>query len=309
MLAAAVFPLAADGDQYINGFFFYIPSQAEADDYFRFRAYLEQADKNGGFDEEVVPVLFERFWNDESMHSLLFENFLLTAENPGLRKQVLDHIKTAGLSDSAAKAVGRKYEAEKTSYKMDGKTQYRYNWNDKYFDENFNLHALEEIYPFEGGMGMLIFDNDWSIMTMNQSDSGEALENQLYFVYGGGTNSMFIALRKFPDIAPGDFKSKVVDADTGNSQKYENWKIAALPAAGVLERAGASQIYLGCGTGPDIIPEIDTATFVIYMYSEEQAAAYKVNYFMNFSVINNGYEMRRRIYNHIMLNLNFVFVP
>ena len=56
------------------------------------------------------------------------------------------------------------------------------------------------------------------------------------------------------------------------------------------------------------MPEIDTATFVNHMYNDFLQAGYAVYYYMNFSRTNNNYDTRERIWNQLLMNLNFVFI-
>ena len=76
----------------------------------------------------------------------------------------------------------------------------------------------------------------------------------------------------------------------------------------LFENSGADKIYIGYGVGPDIFPEIDTATFSVYLYNEKLQKGYSITYFMNFSKINNNYKIRHRIWNQILYQLCFSFI-
>ena len=50
-----------------------------------------------------------------------------------------------------------------------------------------------------------------------------------------------------------------------------------------MNKAGTDKIFIGYDTGSDIFPEINTATFIIYLYNEKNKIGYMISYFMNFS--------------------------
>jgi len=76
-----------------------------------------------------------------------------------------------------------------------------------------------------------------------------------------------------------------------------------------LERAGADNIHIAYGLGPDRnTTAIETGTFNVYLHSIEKEMIYEVSMYMNISPNNIHFTERNRIFNYILFNLLFVFI-
>ena len=290
-----------------DGYFFYIPSDEEINDFFKFYAYLNKIDNDHlTLAEDKLKQLYDRFLNKDSFHSLLFEAYLLQTQNEDLRESLLRIISKNNYDDEFSKALIRKYQSTVKIRECDGKSILQYNYNDEYYDENINLFHINQVKAFNKKLGIMLLQNDWNNLKFKDSERN-VKKDSFVLLFGGGTNSMTITFREKVNM---DFENFYQDeiSKAINFGKFDNWKILELPGEGVFARAGADKIYLGYGTGPDVIPEIDTAAFTIYLYNDEYKTGYSVKYFMNFSKINNNYKIRSRIWNQLLLYLNFAFL-
>jgi len=289
-------------------FFFYIPSQEEVNDYFNFYSYLQKLDNNeAAITDTNLNKLYKRFVNKETMHSLLFESFLLQTKNENIENLIIKLRNVGILVDDFSEILFRKYKSNKNVRETDSRSTIQYNYNDKYFDENINLFTMRQSSTFNKKLGLMLYSNDWVNMSFNDDSKKDDNEDSFYLNFGGGTNSMFIALKEYKNIEFSDLYAKAVE-DEYNKNKYINWKTIELDAEGILAISGADKIFIGYGSGPDIIPEIKNASFKIILYNSIKELAYEVTYFMNFSKINNNYLIRNRIWNQLFMQLNFIFI-
>ena len=121
-------------------------------------------------------------------------------------------------------------------------------------------------------------------------------------ISGGGTNSISISLTKYKTDDYNKFSSDVINSSS-SKKNYDNYKLNELPQEGILSRSGADKIFLGVGYGKDIMPSIESFSSVLYMYSEKNKCGYVITYYMNFSTINNNFEFRNRLYNHLLFQI------
>ncbi len=290
-----------------KSFFFYVPNQDEINDYFSFYSFLNKIETNEVFvNKDKIQELYEKFINKKTLHSLLFESYLRVTNNKNLQKIIIELKKEGILKDEYSDILIRKYNSEKNVKKSSDRETVQYNYNNQYFDENINLFSMHQITTFDKKLGMMLYNNDWVNISFNDPNKKEN-EDSFFLNYGGGTNSMNISLKEYINIDNDELINKVV-GNKFNNNKYENWEIFELNPEGILARSAADKIFIGYGAGSDVIPEIKNASFQIILYNSNLKIAYDVTYFMNFSRINNYYEIRNRIWNELFMHLNFTFL-
>ncbi len=290
-----------------SDYFFYIPGEEEINDYFNMMFYLMAVDSG----EEVMKDgylenFFEYHYGKETLHSLLFESFLMRVSNPDLQSDIIDYFDKTGLEDDLSKAVRMKYAAEVHTITTEDGTNLQYGFEDHFYDENINLFSMNEVGVFEGRLGLMLFDNDWGVITYNSPDADKN-EQSFFCMCGGGTNTVTIHFEEFRGISGDDFIKKAMGV-SHYEEKYPNWSERDVPVTGILKRSGADEIWITYGSGPDMVEEIDSAAFEIHLYSRKLKAGYTVSYFMNISTINMSYPMRGRLWNRLLMQLPFVFI-
>lgn len=292
-----------------NELFFYEPSNDAMNHYFTtFYPYLN-ALEDGSLEltEENLEIMFDSYYQAVHMHSLLFESFLLNTQNKVIQDQILTYLTENKIDDEFAKSLERKYNSEKTVNSMFGKEMIQYNYGDTYFDENINLFNAGESYTFEDkGLGLLLFENDWQQIPMNDPNN-ESNGHGFLLIHGGNSNSLVITLKEFPDTEYEDFFNQEINSEF-NKQKFANWTTEMIIPEGILERAGADFIFIGVGTGPSEIAGIEDAMFTLYLFNLAKNKGYTVTYFMNMAESNNNYPIRHRIWNRLLMQLNLAFI-
>ena len=288
------------------GYFLYIPDEEEVSDYFNLYNFLKNID-NGDQEltDETLYIIFTNYYQQDFMHSLLLDSYLIQAKNKEIQQKVSDYLSENEIDDSFSKAIIRKYNSKRTQNETESGITYRYNYNDEFYDEDINLFNIYEGYPIDDHLGIMVFDNNWNVFQFNKAESDKSKESK-FFVTGGGTNAINMTVSKYSDI---DLETFIEEEGTPIlAANYENWKITEVPLEGVLSRAGATYMAIGAGSGPDTIPEIDNGITQTLIYNEEMRTGYSITYMMNFSKINNYFDVRYRLWNIILMNQVFTFI-
>jgi hypothetical protein len=286
--------------------FLYIPTNEAMSDYINMHSYLSAWEKNEiEVDDLRFGALFTNYIGKDTLQSLLFESFFRNTKNKGIQNRILTYIERNNINTNFSNTLKKLYSAIPVTRRQDGKDIIQYNYNNLEYDENIDLFSFEESQVFNRELGLLLFTNDWSIITFNNENNTD--EDTFILIYGGGTNSMTIRFRKYMNIDENNIGSKL-NLIYFQEKYKENWKIAELPLDGILSRAGADKIIMVHALGPDIIETIETGTFNIYLYNKNKKMLYEVGYFMNFSPININFSERNRIFNYLFFQTLFVFI-
>ena len=286
--------------------FLYIPTNEAMSDYINMHSYLSAWDKNEiEVDDLRFGALFTNYIGKDTLQSLLFESFFRNTKNKGIQNRILTYIERNNINTNFSNTLKKLYSAIPVTRRQDGKDIIQYNYNNLEYDENIDLFSFEESQVFNRELGLLLFTNDWNIITFNNENNTD--EDTFFLIYGGGTNSMTIRFRKYMNIDENNIESKL-NLIYFQEKYKENWKIAELPLDGILSRAGADKIIMVHALGPDIIETIETGTFNIYLYNKNKKILYEVGYFMNFSPINIIFTERNRIFNYLFFQTLFVFI-
>jgi len=291
-----------------NDMFFYVPYEEHAADYINFYNYLKQWEENKVIiNDEKLLKFYKDFAGQKTLHGFIFEAFLRQTKNKNIQKQVLFMIKGYKLDDVFSVILTRLYNSRKKQIEMGDNNQLQYSYNEEYFDENINLFKQNEYLAFKNELGLMLFDNPWTNLSYNSRNKVYSENDSFFLMYGGGTNSMTIHFYKMINIIFEEFKSREIEGKY-NAEKYGNWKVQEIEIKGILKKANADKIFICTGTGPDLFPEIESGTFSILLYNEKLERGYSISYYMNFSKINNNFEMRQRIWNHLLMQLIFSFI-
>jgi hypothetical protein len=293
--------------QETGNLFLYIPSNEIMSDYLNLHSYLRAWDKDEiNIDNERLSLFFINFVGIDTLQSLLFEAFLRYTKNKNIQSQILGYINSNNVNTNFANSLRKLYTSVPIVRQSDGKDRIQYSYANTEFDENINLFLFSERYTFDNEIGFLLFDNDWSNLSLNNPDNKD--EASFFLMYGGGTNSIRISFRKYSNLDEKDIDTKY-NLVFYNDLYRDNWKITTMPLEGILNRAGADKIVVAHGLGPDkFIQTIETATFNVYLYSKQNKILYEVSYFMNFSHVNIHFTERERIFNFLFFQTLFVFL-
>lgn len=289
--------------------FFYVPDMEEMSFFIESKSFLKKWEKgeNSLSDEQFKNMYTKRIEQDY-FSSMLYENFFRTTENESIKKQLKRHIESEKLETNYAKTVLKKLNSQKKVYEQSGKKRIQYSYKNEEFDENINLFDFAEIHPFENEFGMLLFKNDWDIMTYTAEGAEENEKRKhLFLIYGGGTNSLTIRIKEHENVLNEEDLEKIFMNDF-YEKKYPNaWTFMEINKEGILENCGADRYFVGWGRGPDIIPEIDCGTFNAFLYSKTTQKVFSVSFFMNFSQINMNYEIRDQLFDYVRFFTLFCF--
>jgi len=288
----------------------YVPSDGEIQYYMNLYARLQAIDQNK-MDYKQLGNMYTNFENTDSRYystyqRLLFESYLMQTKNDQVRRYIIEYINTNSINDLFSQSIIRLYKSKPEEYMMDKKKYIRYKYNDDYVDENINLFNMNEVGLFNGELGLMLFTNDWTQIKF--ADKNDDTVENITLLFGGGTNSTSIVIKKIPKIDYSTFKEQTID---GNfyKEKYKNYQILELKNEGILARAGADHIFLGIGNDKDIaFSNIDNFSSVMYMYSEKKQIGYEIEYFMNISTKNNNYSIRTNLYNHLIFQCLLSFI-
>ena len=279
----------------------YIPDMDEMSSFINNWSYLKKCDTGENvLDADQIKVLYSTVGRNDLI-SLQMENFLRNVKNKDVQKLVSDYISKNKVDTPFAQSLIKKYNSEEiVQVDNNGHKQIQYSYNDKEYDENITLYDFNEIHPFEDEFGMLLFNNDWGVMKINNPEPGK--EKDLYLIYGGGTNSLSIYLKEYENV---DTKEAFADIINGfiktkkEGEQKDEWAFYQLNKTGVLENCGVDEYIIYTRIGPDIIPEIEVGQFGAFLYSPKYNKVYKIEYYFNFSKINISYNIRQRIYDYV----------
>lgn len=288
--------------------FYYPPQQDEINDYFAFNNYLINCENNDAeLTYEWIEKYYDYFIAKESMHSLMFESFLLQTKNEKIRNLIIKYISNENIETEFTKAILRKYDSKEVIVPFEDKTRIQNNYNDEYYDENINLFNLREINCFDEKLGILVPDNEWVMLTY-ETEETKLNENDLLLMYGGGTNHLSVNISQFTNTEFEEFMKQEITEDY-NKNMYKDWQTQEIQPVNILSRSGADRIYISMGTGEEkLTNEIENGTFKIFLYNTDLKEGYYLSYFINFSTINNNYEIRHRIWNQLLMILNFTYI-
>jgi len=283
-------------------FFLYIPDNFTMSGYMSMHSYLSAWDKNEIIvsDDDLSAIFINNFDKD-TMFSLLLESFLRYTKNEHIQQRVLEYIDNNNIETGFTNSLKKLYAAVPVITTENEREIINYVYNDSEYDENINLFKFSEIELFNGELGLLLFDNDWEIVTVDN------FEENLILNYGGVTNSILIIFKKHSGVNENEINTKL-NIPFYNTRFDGNWRVNELPLAGILERAGADRFIIAHGYGPEIFPEIQTAIFNSYLYNTDKRVLYEVSYYMNFSPLNIHYLERDRIFNLLFFQSLFVFI-
>lgn len=298
--AAAEEPVAEDLQE--QGFL-YIPQDDEMSAIINNWRYLKTCDTGENqLDEDQLRMLFSMLGRDD-LASLQMENFFRDLKNPLLKQDVSQYIKNNNINTPYAQSLIKKYNSVEKKYDQSGHEEIRYSYQDKEFDENITLYDFNEIRPFEDEFGLLLFNNNWVVMTPKKAeDDSPTGEKSVYLMHGGQTNCLSVIIKEMEGIADKEAFASVINEFINQKKEGEQkdeWSFYELNKNGVLERCGVDDYIIYSRVGPDIIPEISAGTFGAYLYSQKYQKIYKYEFFINFSKININYELRQRIFDYV----------
>ena len=280
----------------------YVPELTEMQSFINNWSYLKNCDEGTNeVSDEQIKILFSVVGRNDLI-SLQMEMFLLNVKNKDIQKKVESYIKKNKIKTPFAQALLKKYNSVEKTYEQSGHEEIQYSYKDEEYDENITLYDFNEIHPFEDEFGLLLFNNDWGVITIKNDDDTVADRNHFYLMHGGGTNCLTVAFDETENVATKEEFAKIINSfiQTKNeSAEKDEWEFYNLEKDGVLYNCGVDDYIIYTRIGPDIIPEISSGKFGAYLYSEKYAKVYKIEFFINFSKINISYEIRQRIFDYV----------
>lgn len=284
--------------------FLYIPDMDEMSSFIGNWKYLKRCESGEVVPDEKQIASFFSVVGRNDLISLQMENFLRDVKNKDIQKSVESYIKKNKLNTPFTKALLKKYNSVENKYESSGHEEIQYSYNNEEFDENITLYDFNEIHPFNDEFGLLLFNNNWGALRLKDIETDELSdEDHFYLIYGGGTNSISVAFQEyknveteeaFADIINGFIKSKK------EGEQKDEWNFYQLNKSGALENSGVDEYLIYSRIGSELFaPEISAGDFGAFLYSEKYQKVYKVEFHVNFSVININYEIRQRIFDYV----------
>jgi len=247
----------------------------------------------------------ERYY--DTYQRLLFESYLLYTKNPLIKEFILNYISENNYQDDFSLTLVRLYNGVEEKYESNKKEIIKYKISTGLIDEQINLFNMDEVTVLNGSLGLMLFENDWTVVSIDNKQFSDN-ENNLSLVYGGGTNSIAVYIKEIKNISFNDFKVKEIDG-TFYREKYSNYQVFELSKEGVLSRSGADYIFIGVGNDIDVaFSDIINFSSVLYLYSAQKNTGFRVEYFMNISKNNNNYKIRNALFNHLLFQNLLSFV-
>lgn len=259
-------------------------------------------------DYEILGEIYSVFENQNERYyrtyqRLLFESYLLYTRNKDVRKYILNYIEDNNFEDEFSMTLYRLYNYVEELKDSDEKSKYI--TKDGLVDEQINLFNMNEVTVLNDKLGLMLFDNDWKVVSINDANENES---NLSLIYGGGTNSVAIYIKEICNIDFVEFKKKEIDGEF-YKEKYSEYQVYSLPKEGILSKSGADYIFIGVGNDYDkAFPDISNFSSIIFLYSEEYKTGFVLDFFMNMSKNNNSYDIRHSIYNHLFFQSLLSFI-
>jgi len=287
----------------------YIPSDGEIQYLMNLYERLKSFDNNTQ-DYTQLGSMYKTFENVSDKYystyqRLLFESYLLKTKNEKIQNYISSYINQNNLQDNFSSTLNRLYQGKPEQYTSNNQKYERINISGNFIDEEINLFNMKEITVFNNDLGLMLFDNNWTIVNIKDDITNE---KNISLIYGGGTNSIAIYIKQTTNISFNDFKMLQIDGKF-YKEKYSDYQVIELPNEGILGRSGADHIFLGVGSGADIaFKDIDNFSAVMFIYSEKNQTGYKIDYFMNISPKNNNYQIRNDLFNHLLFQNLMSFI-
>ena len=288
-----------------NNLFLYIPDEEIMTDYLHLHSYLMAWDNDEvAISDENLSAFFNYYVGKDTLQGLLFESFLRYTKNKNVQNRVLEYIYENEIETNFTNSLKILYAAVPVINQSGERTEIQYNYNNSLFDENINLFSFNEVLLFNGELGMLLFDNDWSVFSVPSSGNMEMFG----LMYGGGTNYMTIIFTKHSNLNERNIET-VFRQEYYSNMFGNNWVIDEISPVGIMSRSGADKIYIAHGLGTErLVRTIENGAFNVYLYNRSNRTLYEINYFMNFSHVNIHYSERQRIFNLLFFQLLFAFL-
>jgi len=274
--------------------FYYVPTDQEMSIILQMRTYLKNLELNK---ITITDSDFERMLanniNKNTFQSLIFEAFLRSIRNEILQSRVLMYFEKYKIKNEFSDSIKMLYSAKEEVLVQDKESMIHLNYENIYFDENIDLFNSIESDLLDGSLGILLFDNKWQMISIQNKESKE---NVYFLNYGGGTNAVRITCTMYKNIEEKNIESKM-KFDYYNKLYRDGIRVAELPMVGVVKRSGATRYLVAYGMGEDTIPGVESITVLSYLYNDKTKILYELSYFMNISKANIHYHNRYRIFN------------
>ena len=287
---------------------FYIPTETELQYFMNLYAKLKHIENNTAVDElEELYQVFESEKYYETYQSLLFESYLLATRNQSVKNIMLNFFQRKKIHTDFAETLRRLYTSKIEIDTTNKRKNYvRYNYNNTLFDENINFFNMNEVLTFNDTLGLMLFDNDWLQVNIDIQQNNT---QDFSLIYGGGSHSLKISLKKLENIDFETFKKKEINGASSYKDKSLKYQTFELPQEGILLRSGADHIAMALGNGVDTaFKNVENYSSIIFLYSNKHKAGYLIHYFMNISSNNNNYSIRDRLFNHIVFQSLLTFI-
>ena len=282
--------------------FLYIPDSDEMSSFFSNMAYLKKCDSGEVTVDEALVKTFFSVVGRNDLISLQMENFLRDVKNKDVQKKVSDYIKKNKIDTPYTQALLKKYSSTEKKFDDNGHEVIQYSYKEEEFDEDIILYNFNEIHPFNDEFGLLLFANDWNVLTLNNNDGTPSDEKTIYVIHGGGTNCLTVSFKEIENVNSKEDFAKIINPfieSKNQGDQADEWSFYQLNKTGVLENCGVDEYIIYSRIGPDIIPEISAGSFGAFLYSEKYGKVYRIDFFLNYSKININYDIRDRIFPYV----------
>jgi len=271
---------------------FYVPSRGEVNAYINLQKYLAKCESSViEKNDQVLWSIFElSFKYNNIIQTYLIEAFLRNTKNISIQNAYLEYLKSKSIETDETKKIlliwGKRtpVQSNAEAYKLANDEIYEY----------INLTGMKEIGFFDNNLYLTIPNNKWNIMSIGNDSQ--------FLIYGGGTNSVTISIKKY-DFSIDDSKH-IVEVE---KNRFPNEVFNELEINDFLKLCNSEYMVIkyGCDNVDGIY---SSANIDLYLYSKKSSIGYKISYFMNFSDINILADEAPKIYSYLAEMILFSWV-
>ena len=236
------------------------------------------------FNEANFISKLKNLWFENSLKSVFFKNYLLQSENSSVKESVMKFIKKEQVEDIYAKAIRIKYSMveQKDANNLSGVKMV---FDGDIIDEKIN-YSLFTINEYFSDKLRVIYP--WNGFSQFSASEGDNFEDDKILMIGGGTNTVTIFLDKYTDetgeeyeklLKPGVIIDRYEEIYQFDVEEYM-FNNEAVEKARFIFAEGFDSYF------KDSIRNFDCYLVI----KTRSGVTYKVNYFVNMSIININYD-------------------
>lgn len=243
------------------------------------------------YDESNFDTYLSNLWNDGSLKSIYFKNYLLQSNNDSVRKSVIHFIEREMIDDSYSRAILTKYEMKEIENANNTEGQFL-SYDDEVFDEKVSFSLFTVNKYFSESLRVIYPWNSFSQYSITDSDNPG---NDVILMVGGGTNTITVFLNAYDDHSGEEYK-KLLEPNHITERYEQIYQFDVKEYLFNNESIDSASFIFGEGYDTYFTDSIKN--FDVYLAIRTKAGkTYRINYFLNMSTANvnwdNYYDLAR----------------